>query len=75
MRSNTVLSLQEGFIARKLLKCTGNHASQQMAIIVITKSKEAFAMMHTSPEHSKLHSEALTFMTRPPKIAAYDSVS
>ncbi|AIF82676.1 putative enzyme involved in biosynthesis of extracellular polysaccharides [Candidatus Nitrososphaera evergladensis SR1] len=71
VQSNHILAGQDGFIARKLLKSPrGSHR-----ILVIMESKEAFARMHTTPEHAKLHMEALAFMTRPPKISAYDSVS
>jgi heme-degrading monooxygenase HmoA len=70
-QSNRVLAKQDGFIARKLLKSPkGSHT-----ILVIMTSKEAFANMHTTSEHARLHAEALSFMARPPKISAYDSVS
>ncbi|AIC16038.1 antibiotic biosynthesis monooxygenase family protein [Nitrososphaera viennensis] len=72
LQSNRVLARQDGFIARKLLKSPNG---SQHRIMVIMESKEAFAKMHTTSEHAKLHTEALAFMARPPKISAYDSVS
>jgi heme-degrading monooxygenase HmoA len=69
-QSNRILAKQDGFIARKLLRAPNG----SYLIMVIMTSKEAFAKMHTTSEHSKLHSEAREYMSRPPKISAYNSV-
>jgi heme-degrading monooxygenase HmoA len=69
-QSNRILAKQDGFITRKLLRSP----SGSYLIMVIMTSKEAFAKMHTTSEHAKLHSEARTYMSRPPKISAYNSV-
>jgi heme-degrading monooxygenase HmoA len=71
-RSTRLVAKHDGFIARKLLKSA---KGGQYRIIIIMESKEAFAKLHATTEHAKLHAEALTFMTRPPIISAYESVS
>jgi heme-degrading monooxygenase HmoA len=68
-QSNRALAKQEGFIARKFLKSPAGHH----IIMVLMESREAFAKMHATQEHARLHAEALAFMARPPKISAYDS--
>ncbi|HVX02683.1 MAG TPA: hypothetical protein VHA09_05980 [Nitrososphaera sp.] len=85
LQSNRALEGQDGLIARRLLKSPRGDGQQQqqrtatgkmpmVMIMVVMKSREAFANMHMTPEHAKLHAEALSFMTRPPRISAYDAV-
>jgi len=70
-QSNCALAGQDGFIARRLLKSPAG----QHIIMVLMESREAFAKMHTTQEHARLHAEALAFMARPPKISAYESAA
>jgi heme-degrading monooxygenase HmoA len=71
-KSNQILARQTGFIARRFLKSA---KGENHRILVIMQSKEDFAKMRATSDHARLHEEALTFMTRPPKISAYQSLS
>ena len=69
--SNKILSNLEGFISRRLLE------SEQgiNRIIVEHQSRETFEKMHKSPEHAKLHSEAIGFMEVPPQHNFYEVIA
>jgi heme-degrading monooxygenase HmoA len=69
--SNKILSKLDGFVSRRLLESPdGSHR-----IILEHQSRQTFEAMHQSQEHSKLHSEAITFMESTPIPKLYNIVS
>ena len=69
--SNKILEKFDGFISRRLLESVdGTHR-----IIVEHKNKDTFVNMHQSPEHEKLHEQALTFMEKPAIRKSYNVVA
>lgn len=71
VESNKIVSKFDGFISRKLLESpNGKHR-----ILVTFRDKESFAKMHQTEEHSRIHAQAVRFMSKPPMPMFYSVVS
>ncbi len=69
--SNGVLSKFGGFVSRRLLESgDGRHR-----IMVEFEDMEKFTAMRQSPEHERLHSEAVRFMDGAPSPTLYRVVA
>jgi hypothetical protein len=71
VQSNKVISKFDGYVSRRLLESPeGVHR-----IVVMFSDRESIAIMHQSPVHAGIHSEAIKFMARPPRPAFYSVVA
>lgn len=72
VESNKVVSRFDGFIARRLLE---SQDGSRHRVIVVFSDSDSFAKMRQTPEHAAVHTQALEFMSRPPKPTFYNVVA